>query len=531
MGWPLFTLAMQSPGRQLVFRRTVVLHLVVLCAGAVAVAQTALLSAAQFGQMALVLGVIEGAALIGWRLVQVPKSQALEFLLVTPLQPWRLFLAEASAGMGRFALVTLAGLPVFLLLTYNGRIDVGDILPLLSLPLIWGMLSGFGLTAWAYERLSVRRWCERICLVVLLVYLVVGVLAAERLGLWLQRLPVQFGHGLLVVILAGTQYNPFSAIAYWLSAHDPALAADRLQTVQLYSISLVGLLMLRATCRLRDHFHDRHYRPSSERRGSDSAGIGERPLSWWAVRRVMEYSGRLNIWIAGGFGIVYALYTIAGNAWPAWLGRMVFEIFESCGGIPVFSTALIVMAAVPAAFQYGLWDASTADRCRRLELLLLTDLDGTDYWLAAAAAAWRRGRGYFLVAVLMWGAYGIAGHASWLQIAAAMASACVLWTFSFALGFRAFSRGAHANGLGTVLTLGIPTLAAVLIWLQVPIIPRLLPPASVFLALKQPLTWSWFAGPLLTGLATLMLARGTMAWCVRDLRAWYEHNQGRKALE
>ena len=70
----------------------------------------------------------------------------------------------------------------------------------------------------------------------------------------------------------------------------------------------------------------------------------------------------------------------------------------------MIATALMLLATVPAAFQYGLWDSSAQDRCRRLELLLLTRLDARDYWEAAAAAAWRRGRGYFAVAVLLWAA-------------------------------------------------------------------------------------------------------------------------------
>ena len=49
----------------------------------------------------------------GWRLTQIPKSQALEFLLVSPLRPRRLFLAEALVGLTRLALVTLSGLPLF----------------------------------------------------------------------------------------------------------------------------------------------------------------------------------------------------------------------------------------------------------------------------------------------------------------------------------------------------------------------------------------------------------------------------------
>ena len=79
------------------------------------------------------------------------------------------------------------------------------------------------------------------------------------------------------------------------------------------------------------------------------------------------------------------------------------------GGVPGLATALVVLAAVPAAFQYGLWDSNTQDRCRRLELLLMTELGARDYWSAAAAAAWKRGRGYFFVALVLWLAGAIAG--------------------------------------------------------------------------------------------------------------------------
>jgi hypothetical protein len=34
------------------------------------------------GHILLVAGVVEGATLIGWRLTQLPRSQALDFLLV-----------------------------------------------------------------------------------------------------------------------------------------------------------------------------------------------------------------------------------------------------------------------------------------------------------------------------------------------------------------------------------------------------------------------------------------------------------------
>src|SRR5437868_9081876 len=101
--------------------------------------------------------------------------------------------------------------------------------------------------------------------------------------------------------------------------------------------------------------------------------------------------------------------------------RVAFLVFErQSGGIPCLAAALVVLAAVPAAFQYGLWDSNTQDRCRRLELLLLTRLGARDYWEAAAAAAWRRGRGYFAVAALLWLAAVVAGQVTWAQGLAAL---------------------------------------------------------------------------------------------------------------
>ena len=57
-------------------------------------------------------------------------------------------------------------------------------------------------------------------------------------------------------------------------------------------------------------------------------------------------------------------YTIAGDRWPSWLGQIVFQLVDAAGGIPAVATGLTVLAAVPAAFQYGLWDPSVQDRGR-----------------------------------------------------------------------------------------------------------------------------------------------------------------------
>src|SRR4051812_19410826 len=97
---PFFAAAMLSPSRHAVFRQTASLN-AVLVAGLAVAAARGRLSGETLGYVLLVLGLVEGAALIGWRLTQLPKSQALEFLLTSPVQPRRLFLAEAAVGVGR----------------------------------------------------------------------------------------------------------------------------------------------------------------------------------------------------------------------------------------------------------------------------------------------------------------------------------------------------------------------------------------------------------------------------------------------
>src|SRR5262249_38089996 len=156
--------------------------------------------------------------------------------------------------------------------------------------------------------------------------------------------------------------------------------------------------------------------------------------------------------------------------------------------------ALVVLAAVPAAFQYGLWDANTQARCQRLEMLLLTRLDAHDYWHAAAAAAWRRGRGYFAVAVVLWAAAVAAGQVSVGQLLAATAAGVILWGLYFALGFRAFSRGLQANGLGLLLTVGLPALAYGFYRVGCPSLAALVPPGSVYGPGTRPPSLTWVFG-------------------------------------
>jgi hypothetical protein len=531
MFYPFFALAAQSPTRQQSLRWATAVHVQAVGFAFLGVQYSSHPRDGTIflGHFLLVAGIVEGALLLGWRLAQLPKSQSLEFLLASPLRPAGILVAEACVGLARLALVTLSGLPVLLLFIVHGLLLPIDLVPLLVMPFTWGALAGMGLTAWAYEKQAVRRWGERLVLGLVVLYLVVGVLAGENLKSWLDCLPEVWGRWFYNGFEALHRYNPFGVIRFWLT-EDPVAAREQMVGLEIAALLGLGLVLTRAVCRLGWHFHDLHYRPVQDQSGMKKGIIGDRPLSWWAVRRVLKYSGRVNLWLAGGFGLLYAAHTLAGPRWPPWLGRQVFVIFNQIGGIPVLASALVLLAAVPAAFQYGLWDSNGQDRCRRLELLLLTRLDARDYWDAAAAAALRRGRGYFGIALVLWAAALGAGQLTLAQTLGALAAGVILWGLYFALGFRAFARGLQANGLGTLLTIGLPLLVYALHRAGCGNLADLLPPGSVYRSGSKPLEATWGIGPVIAGLGAIVLASFGQARCEQDLRAWYDGHHGRKVM-
>ncbi|VTU00799.1 unnamed protein product [Gemmataceae bacterium] len=526
-----FTTAMRAPARHLTFRRAAALHvLLVACLGWGAAHADTPERLAAVGQIALVLGVIEGASLVGWRLAQIPKSQALEFLLVSQLRPPGVFLAEALVGVGRFALVSLAGLPVLLVMVLQGLIIPADLWPLGFMPFLWGVVTALGLTVWAYEPVPVRRVGEVVALLGVLFYLVVGILAGEKLQLWISGLPPDVGEWVFNAVMRVFQENPFGVARNWFLLRDgPGPQWPGFVAVNLIGAAVGLVFAARAASRLKGHFHDRHYKPLESTRPDQSAGIGERPLSWWAVRRVMEYSGRVNVYLAGGFCLLYSAFIVAGDHWPDWMGRAPFLIFELWGGPPMVAASMCVLAAVPAAFQFGLWDPTVADRCKRLELLLLTDLSAGDYWHASRAAAWRRGRDYFWIACIVWVALAVSGRAHWYQSLAAAAGGVALWAFSFAVGFRAFSTGTQAGGTASMLTLGFPLLLFALLQADLEPVAAFVPTAACYLPVRSGITWAWAAGFATLIAATVVVARRGLAGCDANLRKWLDANQGRRA--
>ncbi|GIW83089.1 MAG: hypothetical protein KatS3mg105_4896 [Gemmatales bacterium] len=531
MLWSFFAQAAQSPNRQLAFRQIVVAHLLVLtCCAWLAYGQGPR-APVLLGHTLLVAGIVEGAFLIGWRLTQLPKSRALEFVLVTQLRPSQLLVAESCVGLVRLALVTLSGLPILLLLTFERAttgITLVDVWPLLLMPFTWGALNGLLLTTWAYEPRGVRRWMERLALVFIILYLSIGVLG-EKLFVVLKHLPDRTAFWLRFGFEAFHQYNPFGVMEFWMR-QDAIVAEARMHGLEMAAVAAVGLMMLRTACRIKGHFDELHYAPVEDRSGGRFGPPGEHPLSWWAVRRVSEYSGRINLWLASAFGILYAAYLVSGPSWP--MGRTVFVILETkAGGVPGLTTALVVLAAVPAAFQYGLWDSNAQERCRRLELLLLTELTARDYWRAAAAAAWFRGRGYFFVALVLWTAGVIAGKTTLPATLASLFAAVVLWFCYFSFGFRSFARGHHANHVGMLLTIGLPLLAYGLFQANVPFLGSLLLPGSVYGPIGG-LPWPyWIGGPLLGLVVAWLVTTHALKHCERELREWYEDNHGRKVID
>lgn len=526
-----FTTAMRAPARHLTFRRAAALHvLLVACLGWGAANADTPERLAAVGQIALVLGIIEGASLVGWRLAQIPKSQALEFLLVSQLRPPGVFLAEALVGVGRFALVSLAGLPVLLALVLQGVILPADLWPLGFMPFVWGVVTALGLTVWAYEPVPVRRVGEVVALFGVLVYLVVGILAGEKLQLWISGLPPDIGAWVYAGVMRFFHENPFGVTRNWfLLGEGPAAQWPAFVAVNLVGLAMVAAFAVRAAFRLKGHFHDRHYKPIATDREDQSALIGDRPLSWWAVQRVMGYSGRVNVYLAGGFCLLYSAFIVAGDRWPEWMGRTQFLIFELWGGPAMVAASMCVLAAVPAAFQFGLWDPTAADRCKRLELLLLTDLTADDYWHASRAAAWRRGRDYFWIAGMLWVALAVSGRSQWYEAVAAAAGGAALWAFSFAVGFRAFSTGTQAGGTATALTLGCPLLLFALLRADLEPVAAFVPTAACYLPVRSGITWAWAAGFVALVAATVVIARRALATCDANLRKWFDANQGRRA--
>ena len=171
-------------------------------------------------------------------------------------------------------------------------------------------------------------------------------------------------------------------------------------------------------------------------------------------------------------------------------------------GRPMLATGPgLSWSAVPAAFQYGLWDSTVRDRCRRLELLLLTDLDGGRYWHASLAAAVRAAGATFRRpgavagdAVLGPGRAGVAARGGRDRVGVLVV-----------VGFRRPAAGCRRTASARCSTTG-PAAPGGWPGPPAPVLARRWPAGGGLAALTEPPSWRWLPGPLLAGLLTLAIA-------------------------
>jgi hypothetical protein len=128
---------------------------------------------------------------------------------------------------------------------------------------------------------------------------------------------------------------------------------------------------------------------------------------------------------------------------------------------------------------------------------------------------------------MLWAAAVYAGQLGACQAVAAAAAGVLVWGLYFAFGFRAFARGVQANGLGMLLTVGLPLTAIALNRLGQPALAALTPPGAVYGATGGP--W-WVVGPVLIAGLALAIGRRAQTRCDRDLRDWYDRSHGAKVM-
>src|SRR5438128_350188 len=159
-------------------------------------------------------------------------------------------------------------------LLVQGALYPADIPTLLVVPFVWGAVTGLGLTAWAYEPAGVRRWGERVVGALILLYLIVGVLAAEHLPIWLSALPDSIGRRLYWAFEAFHEYNPFGVMRFAME-QTPAWARARIEFVEMAGLILAAALLARAASRLQGHFQDWHYKPVLDVNDKGRPAIGD----------------------------------------------------------------------------------------------------------------------------------------------------------------------------------------------------------------------------------------------------------------
>ena len=523
-----FRRAALAPARQQMLRQAAAGHAAAVTATTLAGVGTGGGGAAWLGVVMLLDGILGGLLLVGWRLTQWPKTRALEALLVTPPAAFRSTLHELAVTVTAFALAYLAAAPVLLVAVALGWLQPAETLLAGTLGLLWGTAVGLAVTSWSYEPARLRKAGERLFLAGLGVYLLFVGLAGERALQWLAAGGAD-ASAVRESVLGFHSGNPF-AVALRLGGAEVFGAADgSLLTAVRWNLALPLVLMpalaLRIACRLQPHYMEHHFGRRAVAAGSSGPGL--RPLAWWAVRRVRRYSGNANVWLALGASALYAARLLAGDAWPTWMGGAVFAVYERLGGVAGLATALTVLAAVPAAYQFGLWDSTAAQRLQKLELLLLTDLGGRDYLRASLAASFDRGRWYALAAAVLILVGTVVGRLTPAHALFGAVGAVAMGTLHLGIGFRTLAKSSGGTWVGFTLSIALP-LAQWFLWRAGWTgVASVLPAGAVYAA------WTG-TGPMLVPLTVFALELALAAWLLRSatdafdrrLRSWYAANHG-----
>lgn len=421
---------------------------------------------ARLAKAQLLIGIVTGGCLMGWRLAQLPKSRALEFTLMAPGSDWELIGGEAFSAALRTFVVLSAPLPILLVAYGAGWIGATQAAAIYAVPIAAGCLTGLGLAVAAYEPPWVRKLIERLLLFVILAYLVFCGLLGATFVPWISQQWAEWqltSNTMSTALAVIAALNPFGLVND-VAQRPELVGAVRVAAVVLLLLTLSLACLCRLVRRLRPHQYEENYERQFDGRAYRQS-VGNRPLSWWTARRVSRFKGNINLYLAWATIGLYSSWLVLADRWPPWLATQLLWTIESYGGGALLAAAAVQLAVVPTAFLNGLWDSNEQQRARRLELLLVTPLAAHHYLAASVTAAWGRGRGYVLALLVLWAAALQSGRIDATTMITLLAVAGIYFLLSFAVMFRFFARTDGDNDVtirGIFWSIGLPLLTVAL---------------------------------------------------------------------
>jgi hypothetical protein len=486
----------------------------------------------------LLIGIVSGGCIVGWRLAQLPKSRALEFALVAPGSDWEMIGGEALSAALRTTVVLSAPLPILLLLCGTGWLNATQATAIYAVPIAAGCFTGLGLAVAAYEPAWVRTLMERLLLLVIILYLVCCGLLGATFVPWISQQWAQWqlaGGALSTALAVVAQLNPFRLVDD-VANQPTSVSATRVAAVVWLLLTLSAACLCRLVRRLRPHTYDENYSRQSGGRVYQQS-VGERPLSWWTARRVSRIKGNINLYLAWATIGLYSSWLVLADRWPPWLATHLLWTIESFGGGALLAVAAVQLAVVPTAFLNGLWDSNEQQRARRLELLLVTPLAAQQYLAASVTAAWCRGRRYVLAALVLWAAALYSGRITATMTLSLCAVALVYFLLSFSVMFRFFARTDSDHDVtlrGLFWSVGLPLLTVALYQAGAWVALAVSPLGAVYLltlpeAAREQLLGAhvatltqvvWAAQAFYLTVSVILLRRALVCFD-REIRAWF----------